>query len=51
MSSVHWKRAWEVAIFISFENKQGIRACVVSNFDLGWKKFRLYGKIEIFIPG
>ena len=38
LSSAHLKRACEVAIFIFFENKQGIPACVVPNFHPGLEK-------------
>ena len=51
LSSIHLKRACEVAIFTFFVNKQGICACVVLNFHPGLRKIRLYGKFEIFIPG
>ena len=38
LPSVHLKHACEVAIFIFQKNKQGIRACVVSNFHPGLEK-------------
>ena len=49
---VHLKRAYEVIIF-AFSKKliKEFARVLYQIFIRGWKKCRLHGKFEIFIPG
>ena len=52
LSWVIFKRICEMTVFISlfFKNKQGVRACVLSNFHPRLKKMLIVWKISNFHP-
>ena len=51
LPSFHLKSACEVTVIVFLKNKQGIRACVLSNFHPGLEKMPIIWKIWNFHPG